>query len=478
MSDVDVCYASISELAGRIAARELSPVELTEAYLRRVDALDPKVHAYVTVTADRALDDARHAEAEIGRGDVRGPLHGIPVALKDLYDTAGIRTTAHSRVYLDRVPNEDAVTTAKLRAAGTVLLGKLSLHEFATGAPDADGPFPPARNPWDLERQPSGSSSGSAAALAAGLCAGSLGSDTGGSMRGPSSWCNVVGHKPTYGLVSRRGVVPLSWTLDHAGPMARTVEDCSILLQAIAGFDPLDDGSADVPIPDYRAALAEPVRGLRVGVPRAYLDGVSAVAQETREAFDAAVDALAALGAQVADVELPYAEHIEAIGTGILVAEAYAFHEANFRSRYADYGKPFKDRVVRGGLWSAADYVQATRARARFTRALAAVMTDVDLIAMPTAPTPAEPFPDPARLPDPSGAPTSGSGVPGRPSFTRIFNITGQPSISVPCGFSSEGLPIGLMLSGRPFEDATVLHLAHAYERAHDWHRRRPPLDQ
>ncbi|MDP8923096.1 MAG: amidase [Chloroflexota bacterium] len=476
MSDAELCYLPIAELARRLASRELSPVELTEAYLRRVEALDPVVHAYITITADRALADARRAEQEIGRGDVRGPLHGIPIALKDLYDTAGIRTTAHSRVYLERVPAEDAVTTAKLRAAGTVLLGKLALHEFATGAPDQDGPFPPARNPWDLERQPSGSSSGSAAALAAGLCAGALGSDTGGSIRGPASWCGIVGHKPTYGLVSRHGVIPLSWTLDHAGPMARTVEDCAILLEAIAGYDPLDDGSANVPIPDYCAALGEPVTGLRVGVPRAYLETVSALAPETRDAFDAAVEALAALGTIVVSVDLPYAEHVEAIGTGILVAEAYAFHEERFRTRYADYGKPFKDRVVRGGLWSAADYVQATRARARFCRALAGVMAEVDVIAMPTSPTPAEPFPDPARLPDPSGAPISGSGVPGRPSFTRIFNITGQPSISVPCGFTPAGLPIGLMLSGRPFEDATVLRLAHAYERAHDWHRRRPPL--
>ena len=477
MSDADLCYASISELADRLAGRELSPVELTEAYLRRVEALDSKVQAFLTLTPDRALDDARRAEAEIGRGEVRGPLHGIPIALKDLYDTAGIRTTAHSRVYLDRVPAEDGVSTAKLRDAGTVLLGKLALHELATGAPDQHGPFPPARNPWDLERQPSGSSSGSAAALAAGLCAGSLGSDTGGSIRGPAAWCGIVGHKPTYGLVSRRGVLPLSWSLDHAGPMARTVEDCAILLGAIAGFDPLDDGSADVPIPDYRAALAAPVRGLRVGVPRAYLDGEPAVAPETRAAFDAAVATLAELGAQVVDVELPYAEHVEAIGTGILVAEAYAFHEAGFRTHYGDYGKPFKDRVVRGGLWSAADYVQATRARARFSRALAAATAEVDVVAMPTAPTPAEPFPDPDRPPDPSGAPTSGSGVPGRPSFTRIFNITGQPSISVPCGFSEQDLPIGLMLSGRPFEDVTVLRLAHAYERAHDWHKRHPTLD-
>lgn len=477
MSDAELCYLPISELAGRLAARELSPVELAEAHLRRIEALDPVVHAYITVTAERALDDARRAEGEIGCGDVRGPLHGLPIALKDLYDTAGIRTTGHSKVYVDRVPDADAHATARLREAGTVLLGKLSMHELATGSPDPDAPFPPARNPWNPERMPSGSSSGSGAALAAGLCAGSLGSDTGGSIRGPAAWCGIVGLKPTYGLVSRRGVLPLSWTLDHAGPMARTVEDCAILLQAIAGHDPLDDGSADAPIPDYRAALAEPVAGLRIGVPRAYLASTSALSAEVLTAFDAALATLEGLGATVVTVELPYTEHIEAIGTGILVAEAYSYHEPNFRTRLHDFGKPFRDRVLRGGLWSASDYVQATRARARFCRAVADVMQGADLIATPATPTTAEPFPDPSATADPSGAPMSGSGAPGRPSFTRMFNITGQPSISVPCGFSSETLPIGLMLSGRPFEDATVLRAAHAYERQHDWHARRPNLE-
>jgi aspartyl-tRNA(Asn)/glutamyl-tRNA(Gln) amidotransferase subunit A len=471
MTDADLCYLSIAELARRVEARALSPVELTEAYLRRIEAIDGEVHAYVTLTALRALDDARRAEAEIARGEYRGPLHGIPIALKDLYDTAGIRTTGHSRVYLDRVPSEDATATAKLRAAGTVLLGKLAMHELATGAPDPDGPFPPARNPWDLARQPSGSSSGSGAAVAAGLCAGSLGSDTGGSIRGPASWCGIVGHKPTYGLVSRRGVLPLSWTLDHCGPMARTVEDCAILLQAIAGHDSLDDGSADVAIPDYRAALDEPVDGLRVGVPRAYLDGVRDLASETRQAFDAAVSALEPLGARVVDVEPEHLEHAEAIGTGILVAEAYAYHEENLRTRLRDFGPGFRGRVVRGALWSAADYVQATRARARFARAMWATMAEVDVLAMPTSAVPAEPFPNPANP-----APSVGGMASGRTSFTRIFNITGQPSISVPCGFTPGGLPVGLMLSGRPFEDATVLRLAHAYERAHDWHARRPAV--
>jgi aspartyl-tRNA(Asn)/glutamyl-tRNA(Gln) amidotransferase subunit A len=395
---------------------------------------------------------------------VRGPLHGIPLGLKDLFDTAGIPTTGCSRAFLDRVPAADAPVVRMLREAGAVIVGKLTMHELATGAPDPDGPFPPACNPWDVERMPSGSSSGSASAVAAGLCAGALGSDTGGSIRGPSSWCGIVGHKPTYGLVSRRGVMPLSWTQDHVGPMTRTVEDAAIVLQSIAGYDPADDGSADVPIPDYRAALTGAVDGLTVGVPRAWLESLQGLHPETVSIFWAAVDDLHTLGVTVKDVELPYAEHIDTIGTGLLVTEAYAVHERGFRERFELYGRPFRERVIRGALWSAADYAQVTRARGRFCRAMGDLMTQVDVLALPTSVTPAE------RFDDTEFSPYS------RPSFTRIFNITGQPSISVPCGFTESGLPIGLLLSGRPFEDATVLQLAHAYEQAHDWFRRRPPM--
>jgi aspartyl-tRNA(Asn)/glutamyl-tRNA(Gln) amidotransferase subunit A len=361
------------------------------------------------------------------------------------------------------VPEADAFVVSKLRQAGAVILGKLVMHELATGMPDLDGPFPPARNPWDLGRMPGGSSSGSGAAVAARLCAGALGSDTGGSIRGPAAWCGIVGHKPTYGLVSRRGVLPLSWTLDHAGPMTQTVEDTALLLQAMAGYDPEDDGSADVPIPDYLATLREPVAGLVVGVPRAYLASMDGLDQETMSAFWAALDRLTALGVRVEDVKLPYADHIEAMSTGILISEAYAYHESGLRERFDQYGRPFRTRVMRGALWSTADYLNATRARGRFCRAMSELMSQVDVIAMPTGSVAADRFDDPDHVPY------------SRPSFTRIFNLTGQPSISVPCGFTADGLPIGLMLSGRAFEDATVLRLAHAYEQAHDWHRRRPP---
>lgn len=454
---------TIAELATRLAARELSPVEVTEAYLARIEEFNGAVHAYVLVTAERARADARAAEAEIGRGELRGPLHGIPVALKDLYNTAGIATTGCSRAYLENVPTEDAPVVTKLREAGTVLLGKLTMHELATGSPDPDGPFPPARNPWDLDRMPSGSSSGSGAGLAARLCAGSLGSDTGGSIRGPASWCGIVGLKPTYGLVSRRGVMPLSWTLDHVGPMTRTVEDTAILLQAIAGYDPLDDGSASVPIPQYRETLGTPVAGMRIGVPWEYLEGVGATTPETLEVFRAAVADMARLGVTVGPVTIPHVDLTDSIGTGILVAEAYSFHEQGFRDNFELYGRPFSSRVVRGALWSAADYVQATRARGLFRRGMAEVMASVDMIAMPTSSVTAGPFDDPSYM---SYA---------RPSYTRLFNITGQPSLSVPCGFTPSGLPVGLMISGRPFDDAGVLQLGHAYEQLHHWYRRTPP---
>jgi aspartyl-tRNA(Asn)/glutamyl-tRNA(Gln) amidotransferase subunit A len=454
---------TLTEVSAGIAAGTFSPVEITDAYLARIDALNERLHAYVYVTADQARADARRAESERREGRSRGPLHGVPLALKDLFDTAGVATTGCSRAFIDRVPTTDAFVVAKLCEAGAVLLGKLTMHELATGTADPDGPFPPARNPWDVDRMPSGSSSGSGTAVAAGLCAGALGSDTGGSIRGPSSWCGIVGHKPTYGLVSRRGVMPLSWSQDHVGPMTRTVEDTAIVLQAIAGYDPADDGSAEVQIPDYRAALREPVAGLTVGVPRSYLDTLSEFHPETIGAFWSAVDDLRGLGVTVVDFDLPYAEHLEVMATGILLSEAYAIHERGFREHLDRYGQPFRDRVIRGALWSAADYAVATRARGRFCRAMGELLTNIDVMALPTSLSPAERFDDETYSHY------------ARPSFTRIFNLTGQPSVSLPCGFTESGLPIGLMLSGRPFEDATVLRLAYAYEQSHNWYRRRPP---
>jgi aspartyl-tRNA(Asn)/glutamyl-tRNA(Gln) amidotransferase subunit A len=342
------------------------------------------------------------------------------------------------------------------------------MHEFAYGPADPAHFFPPARNPWDpkLERVPSGSSSGSGAALAAGLCAGALGSDTGGSIRGPASICGIVGHKPTYGLCSRAGVLTLAWSLDHTGPMTRTVEDCAIMLQVLAGHDPADPASADVPIPDYRANLKQGIAGLRIGAPLAFLETVPDLEPETFAAYRAALEELGRLGGRVEPVELPEAQHINALGGIILVAEAYAYHQECFRQSPELYGEQFFSRTLPGALLSAADYITAQRGRARIKRGFAELLTRVDLLALPTFPHPAVTFAEDLATP-----------AWGRTSLTRMFNLTGLPAISVPCGFSAAGLPIGLQLAGRPFDDAGVLRAAYAYEQATDWHTRRPPLE-
>jgi aspartyl-tRNA(Asn)/glutamyl-tRNA(Gln) amidotransferase subunit A len=462
----ELCYLSIGSLARAYRARSVSPTEATDAYLERIQRLDGQVHAYLTLTADRARQEARTAEQELAQGHDRGPLHGVPIGLKDLFNTAGIRTTGQSRVLLDNVPHADATCVRKLADAGMVLLGKLSMHEFAFGGPDFDGPFPPARNPWDLERVPAGSSSGSGAALAAGLCAGALGSDTGGSIRGPASYCGIAGLKPTYGLVSRYGVLPLAWSLDHAGPMARSVEDCAILLQAIAGYDPLDPGSARAPgTPDYVAELGGGVAGLRIGAPLAYLEGVPDLSAETMAAFRAALDQFSRLGATVNAVELPEHEHYQVVNSGILTAEAFAYHQPTITTSPELYGPRFVRRIRDGALLSAADYLTLLRGRALIKRRVAELMQTIDILALPTSPHPAETFAEEAATP-----------MWKRTSFTRPFNVTGQPAMSVPCGFSSDNLPIGLQLVGRPFEDALVLRTAHAYEQSTDWHQRRPAL--
>lgn len=461
----DVAMLPISELSARIRQRSISPVELAEAYLTRIEELDGQLHCYLTITADRARAEARRAEQEIGQGISRGPLHGIPIALKDLYDTAGIRTTSGSRVLWDRVPTQDATVTSRLSAAGAVLLGKLMMHEFAIGAPYLDDPIPPAHNPWDLDRMPGGSSSGSGAALAAGLCAGSLGSDTGGSIRGPAAYSGIVGLKPTYGLVSRRGVLTLSWTLDHVGPMARTVADVAAILQAIAGHDPSDAASAQVPIPDYQAALTGSSQGIRIGVPWSFVESVPGLEPDVLAAFREAVDVLSRLGAEVRDVTLPHLDNAEAIHMTIMLSEALAYHEEWLRTRRSDYNRGFWDRVRPGICFTATDYIQALRGRTAFCRGFDEVLGSVDLIATPTMPRTAPTFAEESVV-----SPVL------RGQFNRLTNLTGQPSLSLPCGFDGNGLPIGLSLAGRAFEECTVLRAADAYERATEWHLRHPPI--
>jgi aspartyl-tRNA(Asn)/glutamyl-tRNA(Gln) amidotransferase subunit A len=456
-------YAGIRELGRRFRRLELSPVELTQRLLERTARLEPKLHAFVTVTADRALADAKAAETALVQGDPR-PLLGIPIAYKDLYATRGIRTTAGSAVLADWVPAEDATCVARLQAAGCVMLGKLITHEFAFGIQFPGHRFPPARNPWNLDHIPGGSSSGSGAALAAGLTVGSLGSDTGGSIRGPAAFSGIVGLKPTYGRCSRAGVVTLSWTLDHTGPMARTVEDCAYLLGALAGHDAADPASSRAPVGDYLGQLTRGIQGLRVGVPRAYfLDGVQ---PEVAAAFERALATLRELGASVADVEIPSIWTAPAY-MAILLAEAFAYHERDLRERPHLYGEGLREKLLAGGVFSGAEYVQAQRLRARLQAEMLEVLGRVDVLATPAMPSPALPF---SVVQDPDLP------YPFPRSLTSPFNMAGLPALALPCGFSASGLPLSLQLAGRPFDEATVLRAGQAYEQATEWHRRRPPV--
>jgi len=461
MADDDLVYAGIRELGRRFRTREVSPVELTEALLERIARLDPKLDAFVTVTADRARADAKAAEAALLRGDAH-PLLGIPVGYKDLYFTRGIRTTAGSGLLEHWVPDRDATCVTRLQESGCVMLGKLITHEFAWGIQSPGHRFRPARNPWNLDHIPGGSSSGSGAALAAGLCAGALGSDTGGSIRGPASFSGIVGLKPTYGRCSRAGVVTLSWTLDHTGPMARSVEDCAYLLQALAGHDPLDPASSRAPVADYVGTLGRSIRGLRIGVPRDFFfDGAD---PEVVRAFEDAMTTFRGLGADVRDVTIPSIWDAPSFMV-IMASEAFAYHERDLRERPELYGDLLRERLLSGALYTGAEYVQAMRLRERLRNEMLDVLRTVDLLATPTSPKPAPTF---AAMWDTSlGFPRSN---------TPPFNLGGLPALALPCGFAGVGLPLSLQLAGRPFDEATVLRAGHAYQQATAWHRRRPPV--
>ena len=455
---------SIAEAAARISKKQLSPVELTQAVLTRIEALNPKIGAFITVAASEAMDAARVAEREIQKGQHRGPLHGIPFAVKDTYYTKGIRTTAASPVLKDFVPAFDSAIVERLTNAGAILIGKLNLPEFSFG-----GYTPGCRNPWDLTRNPGGSSGGSGAALAASMVLGAPGGDTSGSIRNPASTCGVVGLKPTFGLVSRYGVVPISWTLDHLGPMAMTVQDTAILLKAMAGYDRRDRFSANVTVADYPALLRRSLRGMRIGViAPVELDGFH---PDTTKAFAAAVKVLESLGAQTREIVFP--ERMKTAGRAqqiIRICEAAAYHRQFLLSKadqyISDVGRsgPDVSRVrtdlEAGSLLTAAQYLQAQRARTLFIDDTHKVYEAIDVFVSPTMPSPA------------------GVAVSPRETFRNWWNLSGFPAVSLPCGFSTDppGLPIGLQVSGKPFDDALVLAVAHGYETATDWHRRRPNL--
>jgi len=462
MAAAELCDLGIGELGRRYRARGLSPVDVAAAHLARIEQLDKTLSSYLTVTPDRALADARAAEVAIHRGDA-GPLAGIPIAYKDLYATRGVRTTAGSALLADWVPDHDAACVSRLQQAGMVMLGKLTTHEFAFGIQFPGHRFLPARNPWDLDHIPGGSSSGSGAALAAGLTVGALGSDTGGSIRGPAAFCGIVGLKPTYGRVSRAGVVTLSWTLDHTGPMARTVEDCALMLQALAGHDPADPASSrEQPVPDYAAGLGSGVRGLRVGVPREYF--FHDVKPEVTDAFESAMGTLRRLGAEVRDVRIPSIWAAPAFMV-IMLTEAFAYHARDLRERPQLYGEVLREKLMAGALFTGDEYVQAQRLRARLREDMRRALDDVEVLATPTTPGTAPAF---SAVLDPS--------FPFARSNMAPFNMAGLPALALPCGFAPSGLPISLQLAGRPFDEATVLRAGHAYEQATEWHRRRPPM--
>ena len=463
-ASTDLHYLSITDASRLIQQRRLSPVELTQAYLDRIETFDPQLNAYLLVTADRALAQARHAETEIAAGRYRGPMHGIPFALKDIYCTAGIRTTGHSRTRADYVPNADATTVTKLYDSGAVLLGKLSTHEFAHGGPSFDLPWPAARNPWNREHFTGGSSSGSGAGVAAGLTPGSLGSDTGGSIRNPAALCGLVGLKPTYGLVSRSGIFPNSFSYDHAGPMTWTVEDCALMLQAIAGHDPTDPASADRPAPDYRTDLSAGVKGLRIGVLRHLYEDDVPVAASVKAALEQAYDVLRKLGAIVEDARIRPAADYHAVKITGAESELLSVHEPVLRTRLNDFGADFLGRALGALLISGADYMQASRQRRVMIAEMAPLYARYDVL-VTAGPGPA------ARL---DAWRTINFWQ--RNSVTTPFNVTGGPALVQCIGFTDDGLPLSMQVVGRPFADAMVLRVAKAYEDATPWKRRRPPL--
>ena len=461
----DLDYLTIAEGAARIRSRDLSPVDWTQHLIARIEALNPSLHAFVQVTAEHALDQAGKAGAEIAAGNYRGPLHGVPFALKDIYDTAGIATTGQSKVCAGRVPERDAATVRRLKDAGAVLLGKLTTHEFAYGGPSFDLPGPPARNPWDTDRFTGGSSSGSGAAVASGMVPATMGSCTGGSIRTPAAYCGIAGLKPTAGLVSRAGVLPLSYTLDTCGPMAWTVEDCALMLQALAGYDPEDGQSVERPIPDYRAALTGDIKGLRIGVVRHFWEVDKTTDPAVAAALAAATDVLGGLGAEVEDVTLSPLDDFAVSQWIIACAEANAIHDDTLRHRPNDYGENFRYRILPGAVLGAVDYVQALRQRRELIHEVETVLKDFDILF--TATTPILP---PLMADEDLVSILASRGI------TGAFNITGGPALALCCGFTDDGLPLSMTLGGKAFDDAMVMRVGHAYEGATEWRRRRPNL--
>ena len=471
MDKKELPFLTASQLSNLIETKEVSPVEATEAYLDRIEEVDPKLNSYITITGEQAFESARQAEQEIAAGKHRGPLHGVPMAVKDQFNTAGVLTTGGSSILKNNVPSEDATVIAKLKEAGAVMLGKLNMSEFAM-AEIYNHPYGTPRNPWDLERNPGTSSSGSGAATAAFLCSTSLGEDTGGSIRGPANFSGLVGLRPTHGRVSRYGVLGGSWSMDTVGPISRSVEDAAITIQAIAGYDTKDTYSWDVPVPDYRSALTGDIQGIKMGVIQERMDSPN-LDPEFRETVAKAISVLGELGASAEDVSIPLAPNAGALTMSILSVEWANLHRPLFEPNFDELDHNNKIRFLTGSIIPAQAYYKAQKIRAVLRQQILDALEKVDVLVLPTGPVTAPPV---ESVPGIQSKEHSLTGLAGRIGFTGPFNLAGTPAISVPCGFSAAGMPMGLQIVGKPFDEETVLRVAHAYEQNTDWHNCRAPI--
>jgi aspartyl-tRNA(Asn)/glutamyl-tRNA(Gln) amidotransferase subunit A len=463
---MELTQLTISECSKLLAARQISAVELTMAHLERIQKIDPQLTCFITQTPDMALEQARQADVELQQGKWRGALHGIPLAIKDLYETRGIRTTAGSTFFREHIPTQDAHAVVKLYQSGAVLLGKLNMHEIALGVTNVNPHYGACRNPWHPTRSSGGSSGGSAAALASGICMGSLGTDTGGSIRIPASLCGVVGLKPTTGRVSLRGVIPLSWNLDHAGPLARSVRDVAVLLQAIAGYDPDDPYSLDMPVPDYQAELGDGVRGWRIALADDEFFRAKTEPQIWR-GMEEAAEVFANLGAKVERIEVPHAYDAAVANGQMTTSDAAAFHQERMAQNMDGFGEDIRLRLESGAAVTSTQYSQARHLQTILRHRFAGFFMNYDILL-----TPATPVAAPIIVPGPDAIEKARLLT----RYTSPFNLLGLPALSIPCGFTDEGLPFGLQIVSRMWGEAAVLRAAHAYEQATGWHRKRPAL--
>ena len=460
----ELAYLGIVEASKLFAERKLSPVELCEALFARIEQLDTKLHAFIKITPEHALEAARSAEAKFAAGNATSVMQGVPFGLKDIIDLAGVKTTCHSKIFIDRVAEVDAGVTERLKAAGGVPMGKLATHEFALGGPSYDLPWPPAVNPWGGAHFPGGSSSGSGVALASGMLPAALGTDTGGSVRNPASMCSIVGMKATYGRVSRRGVFPLSYSMDHIGPMTRSVADNAALLQVLAGYDSGDPASTDIEVPNFSAELGQGIKGLVIGHVRHFYDGDLEAHPEMAKAVDVAAETLRQLGAELREIRLPSLQDFTACNRIILGSEAFAIHRRWLQECPEDYAQLTRQRILNGASISAADYIDALRWRQRLIAETEIAMEGLDCIITASSLDPA------ARLDDPETLERS------YPRQCRQpFNVTGQPAVAIPAGFSSDGLPLSIQLVGHAWQEARVYRVAAAYEQATNWINQHPP---